>query len=115
VVLVTPNNESLGHRLFKEAWRGLEAPRHLYLFTLKALRELVRRGGFQVKHVKITVRNARGIYLASRSIKKVAQAGKGKVSIPDPNIKAEIWQFVEWIMCKLNSNLGEELVLFARK
>jgi hypothetical protein len=39
------------------------------------------------------VRNARGIYLASRSIQKAAQAGRGKVSIPEPNIQAEIWQF----------------------
>jgi len=115
VVLVTPNNESLGHRLFKEAWRGLEAPRHLYLFTLKALLELSQKAGFKVKNVKITIRTARGIYLASRSIQKAVKGGRGKVVIPDPNIQAEIWQFVEWIMCKLNSNLGEELVLFARK
>jgi 2-polyprenyl-3-methyl-5-hydroxy-6-metoxy-1,4-benzoquinol methylase len=37
LILVTPNNESLGHKSFKETWRGLEVPRHLYLFTLKAL------------------------------------------------------------------------------
>jgi len=115
LILVTPNNESLGHTLFKEAWRGLEVPRHLYLFTRKAIRGLTQKAGFKVKHVRVTVRNARGIYLASRSIQKAAQAGRGKVSIPDPNIQAEIWQFLEWIMCRFDSNLGEELVLFAGK
>lgn len=115
VVLVTPNNESLGHRLFKEAWRGLEVPRHLYLFSLRALQELFQKARFKVKNVKITVRNARGIYLASRSMQKAARAGKGEVSVPDPNIQAEIWQFMQWIMCKMNSNLGEEYVLFAGK
>lgn len=114
-VLVTPNNESLGHKLFKEAWRGLEAPRHLYLFSLKALKELSQEAGFKVKNLKITVRNARGIYLASRSIQKAAKAGKGEVSVPNPNFQAEIWQFVEWIMCRLDSRLGEELVLFTYK
>jgi 2-polyprenyl-3-methyl-5-hydroxy-6-metoxy-1,4-benzoquinol methylase len=115
MVLVTPNNASLGHTLFKEAWRGLEVPRHLYLFTLKTLRELTKNAGFHVKQVKITVRNARGIYLASRSIQKATKEGRAQASVPDPNIQAEIWQFMEWIMCKLNPNLGEELIVFAGK
>ena len=115
LIVVTPNNASLGHTFFKEAWRGLEVPRHLYLFTLKALQELTEKAGFQVKQVKITVRNARGIYLASRSIQKATKQGRTQARVPDPNFQAEIWQFVEWIMYKLNSNLGEELVLFAHK
>lgn len=115
LILVTPNNESLGHKFFKEAWRGLEVPRHLYLFTLKTLQELSRKAGFKVKNGKITVRNARGIYLASRSIQKAARAGRSEAFVSDPNIQAEIWQFVEWIMYKLNSRFGEELVLFACK
>ena len=90
-------------------------PRHLYLFRLKTLQELSRKAGFEVINVKITVRNARGIYLASRSIQKATKAGRAQASVPDPNIQAEIWQFMEWIMCKLNSNLGEELVVFAGK
>ncbi len=115
LILITPNNESLGHRLFKEAWRGLEVPRHLYIFTLKALLVLSQEAGFKVKNLKITVRNARGIYLASRSIQKAVKAGRGKAVILGPNIQAEIWQFAEWAICKMNSNLGEELVVFAGK
>jgi len=115
VVLITPNNESLGHKLFKGAWRGLEVPRHLYLFSLRALQKLSQEAGFKVKNVKITVRNARGIYLSSRSIQKAARAGKREAFVPDPNIQAEIWQFMQWVMCKMNSNLGEELVLFVGK
>lgn len=115
VILVTPNNESLGHKLFKEAWRGLEAPRHLYLFSRRALQQLFQRAGFEVKNAKITVRSARGIYLASRSIQKATTADREKVSVPDPDVQAEIWQFVVWIMSKLDSSLGEEILLIANK
>ena len=90
-------------------------PRHLYLFTLKTLQELSRKAGFRMKNGKITVRNARGIYLASRSIQKATKAGRARASVTDPNIQAEIWQFMEWIMCRLNSKFGEELVFFASK
>jgi len=116
LIMVTPNNESLGHKFFKEAWRGLEVPRHLYIFTMNALRDLAIHAGFTVKRARITVRNARGIYLASRSIKKAAHDWRGKAVIPNPTIQAEIWQFVEWIMCRfVNTNLGEELVLIVGK
>jgi hypothetical protein len=32
LVVVTPNVDSLGHRHFAERWRGLEQPRHLFLY-----------------------------------------------------------------------------------
>ncbi|MFW6147001.1 MAG: class I SAM-dependent methyltransferase [Thermodesulfobacteriota bacterium] len=115
LILITPNIESLGHRIFQEAWRGLEVPRHLHIFTMKALRNLAEKAGFTVKQARVTVRNARGAYLASRSIQKAARAGKEKASIQEPNIQAELWQFMEWIISRVKPGLGEELLLFAGK
>lgn len=42
----TPNIDALGHSLFGRSWRGLEAPRHLVLFTRASLTRLLRETGF---------------------------------------------------------------------
>ena len=42
LVIVTPNVESLGHRVFGRAWRGLEQPRHFFLFSLRTLKAAFR-------------------------------------------------------------------------
>ena len=47
LVLFTPNTTSLGHRWFKEFWRGLEPPRHLHIFSMKSLRRTLASAGFQ--------------------------------------------------------------------
>ncbi|WP_167784816.1 class I SAM-dependent methyltransferase [Ramlibacter rhizophilus] len=43
----TPNIDAYGHQLFGPAWRGLEPPRHLQLFTRERLRLLCEAVGFQ--------------------------------------------------------------------
>jgi 2-polyprenyl-3-methyl-5-hydroxy-6-metoxy-1,4-benzoquinol methylase len=47
LVLFTPNSASLGHRLFKDSWRGLEPPRHLHIFSTKSMRRTLTAAGFQ--------------------------------------------------------------------
>src|SRR5580692_3381840 len=47
LVLVTPNSSSLGHRVFKASWRGLEPPRHLHLFSMQSMHRAVAMAGFQ--------------------------------------------------------------------
>ncbi|WP_174275095.1 class I SAM-dependent methyltransferase [Sphingomonas bacterium] len=46
LVLITPNIGSLGHGVFGRYWRGLEQPRHLFLFNIATLKALARRAGF---------------------------------------------------------------------
>jgi 2-polyprenyl-3-methyl-5-hydroxy-6-metoxy-1,4-benzoquinol methylase len=46
LVLFTPNGASLSHKLFKRHWRGLEAPRHLHIFSNQSLPGLLKRVGF---------------------------------------------------------------------
>jgi SAM-dependent methyltransferase len=47
LVLSTPNSASLGHRIFKEYWRGLEPPRHLHIFSGRSLRRVLEQAGFR--------------------------------------------------------------------
>ncbi len=47
LVVLTPNGASLGHRLFKSHWRGLEPPRHLQIFTAGSLQGALACAGFQ--------------------------------------------------------------------
>lgn len=51
LVLFTPNNASLGHRIFKASWRGLEPPRHLHIFTIPSMRCALAQAGFQTVSV----------------------------------------------------------------
>jgi SAM-dependent methyltransferase len=46
LVSVTPNPRSLGHRIHGGAWRGLEPPRHLNLFSPPALKRMAASAGF---------------------------------------------------------------------
>jgi 2-polyprenyl-3-methyl-5-hydroxy-6-metoxy-1,4-benzoquinol methylase len=46
LVLSTPSGSALGHRIFKQHWRGLEPPRHLHLFNPASMRALLNQSGF---------------------------------------------------------------------
>lgn len=52
LMVATPNSDSLGHLLFKKAWRGLETPRHLHLFNSKSMRASLKRAGFRQFEVR---------------------------------------------------------------
>ncbi len=44
-----PNFSSLDAKWFKSNWAGLDAPRHLYVFTPQTLTKLVEKNGFSVR------------------------------------------------------------------
>jgi 2-polyprenyl-3-methyl-5-hydroxy-6-metoxy-1,4-benzoquinol methylase len=51
----TPNIDSLGHRHYRENWRGLEPPRHLVLFNRRSLNMALARAGFTRIETKAAV------------------------------------------------------------
>lgn len=57
--LETPNFDSRGHRRFGSAWRGLEVPRHLIIFTPGALRATLESIGYG--EVRMHAANGRGV------------------------------------------------------
>jgi 2-polyprenyl-3-methyl-5-hydroxy-6-metoxy-1,4-benzoquinol methylase len=52
VVLFTPNSSSLGHKLFKTEWRGLEPPRHLHIFSMQSLSLILKQTRFRTVSVR---------------------------------------------------------------
>jgi 2-polyprenyl-3-methyl-5-hydroxy-6-metoxy-1,4-benzoquinol methylase len=55
LVIATPNIESLGHRVSGASWPDLDPPRHLHLFSLRALRAVAEKAGLQIQCLRSRV------------------------------------------------------------
>lgn len=112
LALYTPNALSLGHEFFGRSWRGLEPPRHLHIFSPKALRLALAAAGFTNVTVKTSSRNAGGIYDASAVIRAEGNL-KGR-EVPHQKGSA-LFALKESILCSLGAQKGEELEAAAFK
>lgn len=66
LIIICPNSRSLGSRRFKEYWRGLEVPRHVFLYNPSNLSRLVTTGvDFEIEAVQTESFNAWWFYLSS--------------------------------------------------
>ena len=117
MVVVTPNSESYGHREFKEHWYGLDAPRHLQIFSTRTLSETGRRAGFRVIETASTAASADIFIGASCSIRNAP--GHHANPEPSPNLfrtlRAMAWQYREHFALRNDPACGEEAVLVAVK
>lgn len=76
LVLSTPNTNGFGHRHFNQHWRGLEPPRHLYLYNPSCLQEILHRTGFVDIQLRTVSRGIAQAAIMSRLIKKNQHSGK---------------------------------------
>ena len=67
--LATPNFDSAGQYTFKTKWRGLDAPRHLNLFSSVELEKILKEVGFQSVHQVYDLPQSIGIIKSSFKIK----------------------------------------------
>ncbi len=68
--LATPNVEAPGHRRFGAHWRGLEPPRHLVVFTARALEQALHQAGFTDIRFRALGPVSRWFYEASTKIER---------------------------------------------
>jgi 2-polyprenyl-3-methyl-5-hydroxy-6-metoxy-1,4-benzoquinol methylase len=115
LVIVTPNSKSFGHSIFKSNWRGLEPPRHLHIFSMKSLQELVAPVGFQITRIRTSIRGANWIFAASGTITNRARRRNAGLSMRLTPIWSRGLQLLEWMLLKARPTAGEETTLFARK
>ncbi len=115
LVVVTPNIRSLGARLFGEAWRGWEPPRHLFLFSPKSLRVCAQRAGLQVQALWTTSKGARYFWAATRLIRRDGRLPGGQFQ-QQGLLRLEGLAFwaVECALCWVGQ-FGEEVVLVGVK
>jgi SAM-dependent methyltransferase len=102
--LATPNVEAPGHAEYGAAWRGLDVPRHLVLFSATSLRALLESVGFSAVRFLPPARS-RWIYEAS-------------ASLGDKNVRPtflRVRSFLQDLQCLHASTRGEELVVLARR
>lgn len=73
LVVLTPNVKSLGHVWFKGDWRGLEPPRHLFLFSPTTLSVVATRAGIAGFGVRASAKGATYMWRESLRIRRNRQ------------------------------------------
>lgn len=68
--IATPNIRSIGAKIFKKNWRGMESPRHLVLFTANSLIGLVKECGFINIELKVRRNITKAMYMTSYGLEK---------------------------------------------
>ena len=107
LVIITPNINSYGHKIFGQNWRGLDIPRHLYLFNKGSLEKFARNAGFN-KYRSFT--SAGAVKLMLYGSKDIAEKN-GNTNYVDCTLSANR----EKIEVMMGINCGEWVVLLATK
>jgi SAM-dependent methyltransferase len=114
LVLITPNADGWGRRFYGRDWRGLEPPRHLYIFTLSALAVICRRAGLDVVECR-SVTRANGILKESRRLRREDGTQMGRSISWGVRLWEEVRGLAQWCASLVDSRAGEELLLIGRK
>jgi 2-polyprenyl-3-methyl-5-hydroxy-6-metoxy-1,4-benzoquinol methylase len=115
IVVVTPNPNSFGHSTFREAWIGLDVPRHLHLFTAHALLQVAMKTGFVQCKSWTTPAHTGVISAASLDIKWTGRHAMGSQRAGLQTIMAMLYQLMARILHLWQKDSGDESVLQATK
>jgi 2-polyprenyl-3-methyl-5-hydroxy-6-metoxy-1,4-benzoquinol methylase len=115
LIVVTPNAESVGARLFGPHWRGWEPPRHLRLFSIKTLAALLRKAGFDLDEARASAAGAAIVYRVSR----INQTGKDGAASVIFKLWLVFWSYwkelSEFKAQKTNPGTGQNLLARASR
>jgi 2-polyprenyl-3-methyl-5-hydroxy-6-metoxy-1,4-benzoquinol methylase len=109
LVLATPNAASLGHRILREEWPFLDPPRHLQVFTPRALRQLVIAAGFEDVRVGTELRTAAAMPSLLRSRRLGTDASTSRMM----RIAGRLLACGEALALRFDREAGEEIALVA--
>ncbi len=116
-VLLTPNLAGWGHARYGDNWRGLEPPRHLYLFTPQSLARTLRASGFQSSRIRTVAANARYILSMSIALRHARRSRSGTVlnrTLPW-RLEGACLQLWERLLLSLSSQAGDEILAISEK
>ncbi len=113
LVVLTPNIESVGYGWYGAAWVGLDAPRHLNLFSRDALKRAAEGAGFTIETLDSTVRIAWVCGAVSYDIKKTGRGDVRRLGSLIPLLRGFAYQLRERLALRSNPFAGDELRLIA--
>jgi SAM-dependent methyltransferase len=116
LVVVTPNVESLGNRIFKNSCLNLDPPRHLYLFSPDTLKACAERAGLRVIGLRTLTRTASHVLVSSSLIRRDGRLPGGFPRDPGLGLrlKGRMFQALERGLCRFSS-VGEEILLIGTR
>ncbi|MDD3024885.1 MAG: class I SAM-dependent methyltransferase [Syntrophomonadaceae bacterium] len=115
LVIVTPNNDSWGHKVFKENWFALDPPRHIYIFSTRNLMTITSQAGFKPVYLTTYVRLASEIFSISKRIETYNTTGRELKNKQIVKFGGGVFKLFEWLRLKFNKQVGEEIVFIATK
>jgi SAM-dependent methyltransferase len=115
LVVVTPNINSLGRRMFDESWLHWDPPRHLHLFSTQTLRACAEAARLDIQELRTIANGASQMWVASSHIRRdgVLKGGSSKKAVGF-SLRLQVLAFYA-VEHELNGlwQTGEELVLQA--
>ncbi len=111
LVIYTPNLNSLGHSIFRQSWRGLEPPRHLYVFSSKSLASLFEISPFRKFRVSNSPYLAKQIFDSSIMIAKYGKMNGNSL----PQKGRALFGVIERVICLFGMHGGEDIEAVAWK
>ena len=117
MVIVTPNSQGWGHRHYGKHWRGLEAPRHLQIFSPGSLRRIVHESGFTRYGLHTTNRSAwyaLGMSAAMRNARR-RNASHDAAMLSMISARGLAYEIFGRLLRLVQPAAGEEIILCARK
>ncbi len=110
ISLYTCSSTSFAHSIYKSDYRGLEIPRHIFVFSPMALRKLLEQNGFRVKKVRTYFNQY--IWAASKAI---LQNDPNAAYASLPKIKRILLKILSSIILTVFPQKGDDLFVLGEK
>ncbi len=110
LIIKTCNNESFAHILFKENYRGLEIPRHYFVYSPSSIKILAKKTGFVTKSVTTSFNEY--IWFSSY---KLAKKMNNPAQTMGNKFIAAILQSIQLIILFIYPDRGDDILAIFQK
>jgi 2-polyprenyl-3-methyl-5-hydroxy-6-metoxy-1,4-benzoquinol methylase len=111
LIITTPNINSLVHKQFKQNWFALDPPRHLTIWSAKALSDFIKSYGFEIVKCSTSFRCSAFNYQKSDEIAlKSTTNFDHKISLG-----AYLFSLKNLVLSLIKNDYGEEIQIIAKK
>ena len=116
LALATVNRDSWCHARFREHWRGLEIPRHLWVFTCGSMNAVISGAGFGATKVWDTADGTTFFYHESQLIQdRALRGGQDEQARFRSHVSRALFGRLRPLTSVVQRGQGEELFAHARK